>query len=196
MVHGTILLLYDDSAAAAALLTMACRIAGQTGRIVLLYVLRVPSTLPLAPLPHWFDRDANTALDHAEVVARQQGVQVDTLLVHSHEPAETIVQAARDCEAEAIFLPLCGWQHPVRRMRMVLMAHLIARGGSWPVLLGSWMVPSVLSSEHAPPCDLAQDVADLKGGGFAWRQEQPNLRYRLARTQLVKRRRAMPRDES
>ncbi len=137
MTLGRILVLYDGSEAADRLLSMACEAVWQAGCVMPLYVTRVPPVLPLAPLPRWYDDEGQQALDRAETVAWQHGCRVDSWLVRSREPADAIVSVARDGEADAIFLPLGGWRHPVRHLQARFQARCVACAAACPVLVGS-----------------------------------------------------------
>jgi nucleotide-binding universal stress UspA family protein len=148
MALGKILVLYDGSAAADGLLAMACETVRSTGCVMPLFVTRVPAVLPLAPLPHWFDREGQEALDRAEAVARRYGCAIDSWLVRSREPAEAIVAVARDGEADAVFLPQCSWRHPLRRFGDGVQARLVAHAAPCPVLIGTWRDPWREPVEH------------------------------------------------
>ena len=165
-----ILILYDGSDAADRLLTMACETVWTTGRVMPMYVTRIPPTLPLAPLPHWYDYEGQRALDRAEAVAWRHGREVDTWLVHSREPVDAIASVARDCAADAIFLPLCGWRHPVWHIRSTLQAEAVARIAPCPVLVGAWTVPGRESHPGEAAC--LPDPLTMKESATRWSTTQ------------------------
>ena len=172
-----ILILYDGSDAADRLLVMACETVWTTGRVMPLYLMRVPPTLPLTPLPHWYDHEAQRALDRAEALAWRYGREADTWLVHSREPVDAIASVARDCEADVIFLPLCGWRHPVRHIQGALQAQAVARRAPCPVLTGAWAVPEGESHPGEEAANLP-DPLPIKEGATQWSSTQ-GLRCRL-----------------
>jgi hypothetical protein len=56
MAFETILVPYDGSEEADAMLRLACDTVTGKQCVIALYVIRIPMTLPLDPLPSWFDR--------------------------------------------------------------------------------------------------------------------------------------------
>jgi len=138
MALGTILLLYDGSESADALLRLACQMIDARGRLIALYTTRIPASLPLDPLPTWIDQDGNEALDRAEAVASARNVAIETRLTRVRRPVDAIIAEARECEATAIFLPQPSWRWPVRRVRAMFTARSVPRRTACPVLVGSW----------------------------------------------------------
>ncbi len=106
MALRTILVSYDGSAQADDLLHLACQEVGGEGRVIALYVTRVPPSLPLDPLPAYIDAAGNDALDHAERVTRRYDGVVETRLTRARHVADAIVGEARATEADAIYMPL------------------------------------------------------------------------------------------
>jgi len=106
MALQTILVPYDGSAQADDLLHLACQEVGAEGRVVALYVTRVPPSLPLDPLPARVDEMGNDALDRAERVTRCYDGIVETRLTRARHVADAIVGEARATEADAIYVPL------------------------------------------------------------------------------------------
>ena len=164
MVLRRILILYDGSEAADGLLSMACETVWPAGSVMPLYVTRVPAVLPLSPLPRWYDEEGWQALDRAESVAWRYGCNVDTWLVRSREPADAVVSVAYDGEADAIFLPLCGWRHPFRRLHDGSQARSVAREAPCPVLVGSWNEPGRAWHVGQAGASRYHPVATLDGG--------------------------------
>jgi hypothetical protein len=142
MALGTILVLYDGSEAADSMLSLACCTVWRAGRIIPLYVTCVPQSLPLSPLPDWYDDDGQAALDRAEEVAWERGCTADSWLVRARSRAEAAVAVAGDCEADAIYLPAWTWRHPLRRLYGAIEARRVAQQARCPVLVGTWMVPA------------------------------------------------------
>ncbi len=95
----TILARYAGTAQDDAALRLACAAArGADGRVVVLAVTRVPSSLPQRALPAEFDAAANDALDRAEQVAHLQGMTVEGRLMRARDVAEAIVAEASEPE--------------------------------------------------------------------------------------------------
>lgn len=136
---GAILVPYDGSEPADALLRLACHTIDPGGRVLVLAMTRVPASLPLDPLPCWFDTEGNAALDRAEAVAGNLGVPIETWLLRIRHPVAAIVDEARIQEVDAVFLPLWAWRYPLRRFRASRTARALARQLSCAVLLGNWM---------------------------------------------------------
>jgi nucleotide-binding universal stress UspA family protein len=129
---------YDGSAPADDMLRLACRICSERGRVVVVYMTRIPSSLPLDPLPAGVDARGDAALDQAEAVAAGFTVRVETWLTRVRKEFDAIVGEARLQEADAIFLPLWPWHHPWRRLRTGHLARQVARRVSCAVLVGTW----------------------------------------------------------
>jgi len=106
MALQTILVPYDGSAQADDLLHLACQEVGDAGRVVALYVTRVPPSLPLDPLPARVDAAGNDALDRAERVTRCYDGIVETRLTRARHVADAVVGEARATAADAIYVPL------------------------------------------------------------------------------------------
>jgi len=131
----TILVPYDGSSQADDLLHLACEVVGAEGRVVALYVTRVPPSLPLDPLPAHVDAAGNDALDRAERVMRRYDGIVETRLTRARRVRDAIVGEAGAIGADAIFLPLASggvW----RRLRRAWDAWTVVRRAPCRVLLG------------------------------------------------------------
>jgi len=126
MALRTILIPYDGSVQADDLLHLACQEVGGDGRVVALYVTRVPPSLPLDPLPARVDAAGNDALDHAERVTRPYDGVVETRLVRARHVADAIVGEARETAADAIYVPL-GQGSMWRRWRRARLAWEVVR---------------------------------------------------------------------
>ncbi len=134
MALRTILVPYDGSAQADDLLHLACQDVGNGGRVVALYVTRVPPSLPLDPLPAHMDAAGNDALDRAERVTRRYDGLVETRLVRARRVADAVVGEARETGADAIYVPLASggiW----RRWRGARVAWAVVRRAPCRVLL-------------------------------------------------------------
>ncbi len=130
----TILVAYDGSAQADDLLCLACDVVAAEGTVVALYVTRVPSSLPIAPLPAHVDAAGRAALDHAERVMRRYDGVIELQHMRAHRVDDAIVEAAVALDADAIFLPLPAgrlWQ----RWRWARLAWVVRRRAPCRVLL-------------------------------------------------------------
>jgi hypothetical protein len=121
------------------MLRLASRAIGQGGRVIVVYMTRIPPSLPLDPLPDWIDGEGNAALDHAEAVAASLGVTIETWLTRVRHTVDAIVGEARIQEVDAVFLPLWSWRHPWRRFRAIRAARAVVRQVSCAVLLGAYL---------------------------------------------------------
>ncbi len=134
MALRTILIPYDGSEQADDLLHLACHDVGTEGRVVALYVTRVPPSLPLDGLPAHMDAAGNDALDRAERVTRRYDGLVETRLTRARRVASAVVGEARETGADAIYLPLASggiW----RRWRGAQVAWAVVRHAPCRVLL-------------------------------------------------------------
>jgi hypothetical protein len=147
MTLRTILLAYDGTEATDAMLRLACQMLGTRGRIIALYATRIAPTLPLDPLPAWIDQPGDAAVDHAEAVAATFDVRIETTLTRVRQVADAVIGEARAQEADAIFLPLGSWRHPLRRLRAAYTAWMVRRYAPCQVLLGNWLPAAPCSWE-------------------------------------------------
>jgi APA family basic amino acid/polyamine antiporter len=87
--------------------------SGDGARVVLIYVVEVPLTVPLdAELPADREEEARAALKRAREVAEEyEDVAVSAETIHARKVGAGIVEAARDSEAEAIVI---GGEPPSR----------------------------------------------------------------------------------
>jgi nucleotide-binding universal stress UspA family protein len=141
MAFGAILVPYDGTEAAGALLGLACDAVWNGGCMVPVYVTLVPFWLRRTRLPSWYDEEGQLALDRAEALVRQRGCRADAWLVRARHLAGAIATVAHDREVDAIFWPVPGWRHPVRRLRCAVARRLVARRAHCPMLVGRWQLP-------------------------------------------------------
>jgi len=130
MALRTILVPYDGGEQADDLLHLACQEVGDGGRVVALYVTRVPPSLPLDGLPLRVDAAGQDALDHAERVTRRYDGIVKTRLTRARRVADAVVGEAAATGADAIYVPL-------------------ARGGTWRRWRAAWMAWEIV---RRAPC--------------------------------------------
>ena len=167
MALGTILVSYDGTAPADAMLRLACGTAGSGRRLIALYVTRIPASLPLEPLPAWIDEEGQGALDRAEAIAREYGVEVESWLMRARHTVEAIVGVAREGEADAIFLPLGSWRRPWRRLHAICTARAVLRRAACPVLLGAWAIPGHERTPQRPGREGSEPASTFAAAGRA-----------------------------
>jgi nucleotide-binding universal stress UspA family protein len=136
MALESVLVPYDGSAEADALLRFACEVVTGKRRVIALYAERVPPSLPLDPLPASFDLEGNRALNHAETLAWHHGVSIETTLTRVRHVADAIVGEARLEGVDAIFIPLGKRRWPWQAWLLPSMVRAVMRRAPCPVLLG------------------------------------------------------------
>ncbi len=170
MALRTILVPYDGGEQADDLLHLACQEVGGEGRVVALYVTRVPPSLPLDPLPVRVDAAGQDALDHAERVTRRYDGVVETRLTRARRVADAVVGEAAETGADAIYMPLTRggmW----RRWRAAWRAWEIVRRVPCRVLLCYAPALDGLSAVNGP--DASNAVAGYADDDewSAWRRD-------------------------
>ena len=160
MAFGTILVPYDASAAAVAMLRLASRAVRARGRVVAMHIGRIPPALPLERTLDAYEWAGHLALDRAECIAVDMGGEVETWMTRAGYPLagvpeEAILGEARKQEADATFLPRHSWRHPWRRIREARTVHAVLGRALCHVLVGTVGRP-VRSS--------APDQRDTTGG--------------------------------
>ena len=84
---------------------LACELAKKSkGKIRAVYVITVTRTLPLEAEIESETRKAEEILDHVEVVAEEQGYQIETDLLQSREAGPTIIDEAVEKEADLLLM--------------------------------------------------------------------------------------------
>jgi nucleotide-binding universal stress UspA family protein len=157
MALESILVPYDGREEADAMLRFACEVVVGRRRVIALYVIRVPSTLPLDPLPASFDREGIRALDHAEAVAWHHGVSVETSLTRARNVADSIAGEAAEQGVDAIFMPLGKGRRPWQSLLLTPTVRAVMRKAPCPVLLGRQASLGYRTSWHlADPADRAE----------------------------------------
>ena len=77
---------------------------GRSAAVDVVYVVQVPHALPLdAELPEQVEK-GEKALDHAETVARDLGIEVDASILQARSAGAAIVDMARENGAELIVM--------------------------------------------------------------------------------------------
>ena len=182
----TILVPYDGSAHADDLLRFALDAVREAGgRVVALYVTRIPSSLPLTPLPAHVDSVGNAALDHAEDVARRHGYTIETRLARAHDVADAIVGEAEDVLADTIIMPSVSGLHLWARWRRARLVRAVRRQASCPVLLASLPAGGQLDAAAAvAAAENAVTTAARAGGRQKTPRRLPGRRESAARQEL------------
>ncbi len=88
---------------------LACRLAaGHPAKIVLIYVIEVPRTMPLAiPLPA-IERAGEKAIADGLTIVKRHGLIGESTTVRSREAGEGIAHAARDFDVDLIVFGVLG----------------------------------------------------------------------------------------
>ena len=106
----TIVVPTDGSHASLQAVALACDIARKNkGQVYVLHVIEVKRTLPLDAQLEMEEAVGDEILARAEEVARRQGFQVETEILHAREAAPAIVDEAVAREADLIVLGM-GYQ--------------------------------------------------------------------------------------
>jgi nucleotide-binding universal stress UspA family protein len=114
----TIVVGFDGSPAAERALARAAELAGDGGRVVLLAARRRLDSRgvvdePIVDSPSPDERDA--VLDRGAATLRERGVEPQVVAADG-EPAEALVQAARDAEADMILVGSTGSDYVARAL--------------------------------------------------------------------------------
>ena len=145
MALGTVLLLYDGQPTADALLDLAHALVGSKGRVIPVNMAWSPGALPPGAAFAWIQTGRCVAAARAQEVAEHRRFTVQPGLFHAMRRAQAIAEIARICEVDAILVPLCGWNHPWRRMCTLRTARALMQTASRPVLMSTWRRP-----QHRP----------------------------------------------
>jgi basic amino acid/polyamine antiporter, APA family len=85
-------------------LRAAARLVGEGAAVEALYVIRVPSQLPLDAELEREEDLARTVLESARLQARRLGLRIGTSMIRARDPGKVIVEEAERIRAEVIFL--------------------------------------------------------------------------------------------
>jgi len=119
LAYRTVVVPLDDDPESLAAVPAACKLAAEdSGAIVGVFVIEIPSELPLQA--HMFDaeRNAREALGRARAAAEAFGLRFSGRIVRAHGAAEAIVAEAERLGADLIVL--AARRQPNRRPRAPL----------------------------------------------------------------------------
>lgn len=119
LAYSTVVVPLDDDVESLAAVPAACKLAAEdAGSIVGVFVIEIPSELPLRA--HMFDaeRNAREALGRARAAAEAFGLRFSGRIVRAHGAAEAIVAEAERLRADLIVL--AARREPNRRPRAPL----------------------------------------------------------------------------
>lgn len=87
------------------MLQTACKIAKEDGsKVTAIYVIEIPENMPLDTfLPNEYIA-SKRALEHAQAIAREYGINIDTMVVQARFAGEAIVDTARELNIDLIVL--------------------------------------------------------------------------------------------
>jgi nucleotide-binding universal stress UspA family protein len=117
--YKRVIVALDDCPESLAALPTACALAAPDGgSLVGVFVIEVPTDLPLEAHMFEAERSARSTLDRARATAEQYGLRFTGRIVRSHGAGEAIVAEAERLDADLIVL--AGVRHPGRRARAPL----------------------------------------------------------------------------
>ena len=132
---AVILVPFDGSPRSEEILDFACDLAfGNAIRILALYSVLVPKTLPLFDLPEEIDHKGMIALSRARDILGANGCAGNTLLVHGRTLTRVIIREAIIRDARAILVPAEERTSWVRRMISPSLQHMLERRAACPVI--------------------------------------------------------------
>ena len=93
----------------ASMMQTACKIAQRDkSRILAVYIIEVPMTLPLNAKMAQEKEKGEKALDQAEMIAKEYGLKIETKILQSRSAGKTIVEEAKKRRADLILLGNTG----------------------------------------------------------------------------------------
>jgi basic amino acid/polyamine antiporter, APA family len=85
-------------------LRSAAKLVGNGARVQALYVIHVPSQIPLDGALEGEEEKGRNVLEAAAVIGRREGLEVSTSLLRTRNPGRTIVDEARRLRSDVIYL--------------------------------------------------------------------------------------------
>jgi APA family basic amino acid/polyamine antiporter len=95
-------------------LRSAAKFVGPAATVQALFVLPVPTQLPLDVSLEREESEGQAVLEGARLIGRREGLRVETSLLRTRNPGKTIVEEARRLRADVIYL---GTMHAPRAER-------------------------------------------------------------------------------
>ncbi len=114
---------YEGGALSEDALRIACHLVFDESRITAVYVVPIPKDMPVGAEKPQEDA-AREALERAEAVGRELGVDVDTYVAKAPEVAEGVNETAATLMADAIVMSLRRKHRPEETM---LLSHTASR---------------------------------------------------------------------
>jgi nucleotide-binding universal stress UspA family protein len=102
---GTVIVVFSSEIRTEHMMALAARLAsGQNSEILAIYVVEVPFTLPTNAIMEEEDRLGLDILASAEAIAKNQGVDVRTEIVHHRQTAQAVLDVAKRERADLIIM--------------------------------------------------------------------------------------------
>jgi nucleotide-binding universal stress UspA family protein len=102
---GTVIVAFSSEIRSEHMMALAARLArGQQSELLAIYVVEVPFTLPTNAVMEEEDRAGLDELASAEAIAKAQGVDVRTEIVHYRETAQAVLDIAKRERADLIIM--------------------------------------------------------------------------------------------
>lgn len=102
---GTVVVVFSSEIRSEHMMALAARLArGQESELLAVYVVEVPFTLPTNAVMEEEDRAGLDELASAEAIAKAQGIDVRTEIVHHRETAQAVLDVAKRERADLIIM--------------------------------------------------------------------------------------------
>ena len=102
---GTVIVAFSSEIRSEHMMALAARLTrGQQCELLAIYIVEVPFTLPTNAVMEEEDREALDELASAEAIAKSQGVDVRTEIVHQRETAQAVLDVAKRERADLIIM--------------------------------------------------------------------------------------------
>lgn len=102
---GTVIVVFSSEIRSEHMMVLAAKIArGQHSEVLATYVIEVPFTLPTNAAMEDEDREALDMLASAEAIAKSNGVEVRTEIVHQRSTTTAVLELAKREKADLIIL--------------------------------------------------------------------------------------------
>jgi len=104
-ISGNILVIFSADIHSEVMMAIAARMAkGHQARLVAVYVIEVPMTLPMAAELPQQEHQALELLTAATEIGRKAGLEIETRTIRDRQAGPAIIQAARDAKAQLIVM--------------------------------------------------------------------------------------------
>jgi nucleotide-binding universal stress UspA family protein len=102
---GIVIVVFSSEIRSEHMMVLAARLAsGENSELLAIYVVEVPFTLPTNAIMEEEDRQGLDILASAEAIAKNQGVDVRTEIVHHRQTAQAVLDVAKRERADLIVM--------------------------------------------------------------------------------------------